>query len=428
MTDTDSFAAFIGIDWADREHAVCLASPETLLVEHRSLTQQAESLDQWATELRHRFGGRPVAVCLEQSRGPLAYALMKYEFLVLFPINPKQLAKYRQAFTPSGAKDDPTDAELLCRFVKEHHQHLRRWKPDDAQTRGLRLLTEARRQCVEQRKAYGNRLLQELKESYPLALTLKGKNIYGDRFLTLLAKYPTQRELQRASPRQLVKLLSRRRRVADDLPTDPQQDPRVLAIRAAQALVNDAMILQAARLAVVHLVALLQQFNETIETYDRQIAALLAQHAEANLFAGLPGAAAAIQPRLVAAFGTDRQRYASAEELQTLSGVAPITVKSGKSRVVKRRRACPHFLRQTFHEFARCSRLKSAWAQAYYQLLRARGYRFHAAIRALAFKWIRILFRCWKERQPYEEERYLEQLRKKNSPLLAYLKTNTISN
>jgi transposase len=341
----------------------------------------------------------------------------------LFPINPKQLAKYRQAFTPSGAKDDPTDAELLCRFVKEHHPHLRCWKPDDAQTRGLRLLTEARRQCVEQRKAYGNRLLQQLKESFPLALTLKGKNIYGDRFLTLLAKYPTQRELQRAAPRQLIKLLSRRREAS----ADPQQDPCVLAIRASQPLVTDPMIVQAARVAIAHLVTLLHQFNETIAEYDRQIASLLAQHTEAKLFAALPGAASAMQPRLVAAFGTDRQRYASAQELQSLSGIAPITVRSGKSRVVQRRRACPHFLRQTFHEFARCSRLKSAWAQAYYQLLRARGYRFHAAIRALAFKWIRILFRCWKERQPYDEERYLAQLRKKNSPLLAYLKTNSIN-
>jgi hypothetical protein len=150
-------------------------------------------------------------------------------------------------------------------------------------------LTEARRQCVEQRKAYGNRLLQELKESFSLGSDLKGKKIYGDRFLTLLAKYPTPRELQRASPQQLVKLLSRRRRVADDLPADPQPDPRVLAIRAAQTLVTDTMILLAARLAIVHLVTLLQQFNETLEAYDRQIAALLAQHTEAELFAGLAG-------------------------------------------------------------------------------------------------------------------------------------------
>src|SRR5262249_7063023 len=157
----------------------------------------------------------------EQSRGALLYALMKYEGLVLFPINPKQLAKYREAFVPSGAKNDPGDAELLARFVREHHPRLRMWRPDDAVTRGLRLLCEDRRHWVDERTAVGNRLLQALKETYPLALKFLGKRAYGPRFLALLAKYPTQPELQRASPKQLVQWVARLRRVADDPPADP---------------------------------------------------------------------------------------------------------------------------------------------------------------------------------------------------------------
>jgi transposase len=417
--NTSPYAAFVGIDWADAEHAVCLLAGDR--AEHRTVAQAADALDEWVAELRQRFGGRPIAICLEQSRGALLYALMKYDGLVLFPLNPKQLARYREAFCPSGAKDDPTDAELLACFVREHHARLRAWKSDDPLTRSLRLLTEARRGWVDQRTAAGNRLLQHLKEAYPLALELLGKHVYAQRFLALLAKFPAQRELQRASPRKLVEWFTRLRRVVDDPPADPRLDPRVIALQQAQAAVTDEAVLRDARLAVKHLVRQLQQLNETIAEYEQEIAALVQQHPDAQLFDSFAGAGPALVPRLVAAFGTDRQRYASAADLQQLSGIAPVQLRSGKSCVVKMRRACPAFLRQTFHEFAKCSLGACAWAKAYHTMLRHQGHGYHSALRALAFKWIRILFRCWQTRQPYDDARYLRQLHLKQSPLLAFL-------
>ena len=126
-------------------------------------------------------------------------------------------------------------------------------------------------------------------------------------------------------------------------------------------------------------------------------------------------------PRLLSAFGTDRERITSAAEMQTLSGIAPVTKRSGKSCVVHRRWACPKFLRQTFHEFAAHSIPQSRWAKAYYDLQRSRGTRHHAAIRALAFKWIRVIYRCWMTKTRYDEDLYLESLRKHQSPLLDYL-------
>jgi hypothetical protein len=152
---TPAYAAFVGIDWADEAHEVCLTSGGGRY-EPRTVRQRAEDLDAWASDLRQRFGGRPVAVCLEQSRGALIYALLKYEFLRLYPLNPKQLARYREAFAPSGAKDDLTDARLLCQFVAQHHEQLRAWQPDDQSTRALRLLTPsspAMRNCAARRRA-----------------------------------------------------------------------------------------------------------------------------------------------------------------------------------------------------------------------------------------------------------------------------------
>ena len=95
----------------------------------------------------------------------------------------------------------------------------------------------------------------------------------------------------------------------------------------------------------------------------------------------------------------------------------PVTERSGKTLWVHHRLACPKFVKQTFHEFSDQSIRFSRWARAYYDQQRARGNDHHAALRALAYKWIRILFRCWKERRPYDEDTYIEALRRHGSPL-----------
>jgi transposase len=138
-------------------------------------------------------------------------------------------------------------------------------------------------------------------------------------------------------------------------------------------------------------------------------------------FQSLPGAGAALAPRWVAFFGTDRERYHSAKEVACFSGIAPVRERSGKRDWIHFRYACPKFLRQTFHEWASHSMGYSEWARAYYDQQRADGSGHHAAVRALAFKWIRILFRCWKDRKPYDEQTYLAALRRRGSPLVAAL-------
>lgn len=414
------YAAFVGLDWADREHAVCLLAGDAL--ERSTIQQKAAAIEEWALALKARFPEQLIAVCLEASRGPLVYALLKYDFLVLFPLNPKQLAAYRTAFRPSGGKNDPSDAEHLAKFLREHHRDLRAWHPDDPLTRSLRLLGEARRSWVDQRTAAGNRLLQALKEAYPLALEFLGKQVYATRFLELLVKFPSQRELQRAAPKLLAKWLTKLRRVADEPSADSAPDPRILLIRQAPQLVTDPAVLRVNRLAVLHLATQLQQFNQTIDAYDEQLQELVLQHPDAALFRSFPGAGPALTPRLIAAFGSQRERFQSAIDVQQLSGIAPVRIQSGKSCVVKKRRACPFHLRQTFHEHARCSLVSCRWAQAYCAMLRERGVGYHAAIRSLAFKWQRIMFRCWKTRETYDEDRYLRQLHRQQAPLLKFLK------
>ena len=351
------------------------------------------------------------------------YALMKYDFLVLFPINPKQLARYREAFRPSGGKDDFADARLLAELLRVHQAQLRPWRPDDQTTRSLRLLSEARRKLVDQRTALGQQMRQTLKEYFPLALQLLSTGtVHAVWFLKLLRRFGTLAELKRLSPKQVATWLPGGRRKTPD---DALIPPRLQQIRDAQPLVTDPAIVQTGKRLVQSLAPLLESLNESIVGYDEALAAELAKHPDAALFASFAGAGAALTPRLCAAFGTDRNRFSNATELQALSGAAPVTFQSGKTCAVHRRLACPKFLHQTFHELADHSRKSSAWARAYYDYLRQKkGKGHHATLRALSFKWLRILFHCWKHRTPYDESHYLRRLQLTNSPFLEFLKAN----
>jgi len=119
-----SFAAYIGIDWADSRHDFCLQAANSDRREAGVVAHTPEAIVAWASALRRRFTG-PIAVCLEIAKGPLINALQRYDFFVIFPVNPAMLAKYREAFTPSGAKDDPTDAALALELVLRHRDKLK---------------------------------------------------------------------------------------------------------------------------------------------------------------------------------------------------------------------------------------------------------------------------------------------------------------
>jgi Transposase IS116/IS110/IS902 family len=165
----------------------------------------------------------------------------------------------------------------------------------------------------------------------------------------------------------------------------------------------------------------LRTLIRAIQRLDKRIAELFAQHPEHDLFNSFPGAGAVCGPRLLTVFGTDRSRWTSAVELQSHSGIAPVTEKSGNSCWIHHRLACAKFVKQTFHEFADQSIRYSVWARAYYDLQRNRGKDHHAALRALAYKWIRIIFRCWKDGKPYDEATYIQSLRRRGSPTVEKL-------
>jgi transposase len=157
------YAAFVGIDWADRKHDVCLQPAGCDTREFSVLPHRPEHIAQWVQALRQRFSGRPIAVCLEVSKVPLVCALQPYDFLVLFPVNPTTLAKYREAFCLSHAKDDPTDAEPALELLMTHRDKLTELQPQSAAMRALQRLVEQRRALVADKVRLPNRLTDALK-------------------------------------------------------------------------------------------------------------------------------------------------------------------------------------------------------------------------------------------------------------------------
>jgi transposase len=408
------FTAYVGIDWADTKHDICLQAGDDNHRQFDCIPHQVDRIDEWAKALHLRFGG-PIAVALELAKGPIVSALLKYDFFVLFPINPSTLAKYRVAFKPSRAKDDPTDAELALDLLLRHPERFTALRPQSVAMRSLLSLIEQRRDLVNDKTRFTNRLCNTLKQYYPQALEW-----FEQRdtllFCDFLTRWPTLLSAKRARKTTLEAFF-----YAHNGRRATLIEARLASIRAASALTEDAGIIEPCRLHALALVEQLRTVLSVIDRFDKEIERVASALPDYALFRGLPGAGPHLAPRLLAAFGEQRERFHGADELQKYSGIAPVTERSGKKSWVHWRWQCPTFLRQTFVEWAGQTINKSFWAGAFYRQQRAKGSTYQAAVRALAFKWIRILYRCWQTRTLYDETTYLNALRKRGSPLLKNL-------
>jgi transposase len=414
------WAALAAIDWADQKNFWRLLPADRRKSEAGEVDNTPEAVEVWAANLQQRFGGRPIAVILEQTRGALVYMLTKYPHLVLFPVHPTTAARYRKTFAVSGAKSDPSDTDSLLDLLLRHRQRLRPLRPDTVETRLLHFLVEERRQTVDEKTRASLRLTDCLKLYFPQVLNWFGdvaSPLVGD----LLERWPTLEQLQRAHPGTLRRFFQQH-----NCRSEEKTAERIAAIQPAISATQDPAVREACVLITRSLVAMLATLRAQIDVFDRRIAELVAGHPDGPVFASLPGAGDALVPRMIVAFGTRRDRYQSAYEVQCYSGIAPVTEASGNSQWVHSRFACPKFLRQTFHEFAGCSIQRSEWARAYYDHLRNDKNRsHHAAVRSLAFKWLRIIYRCWKDGKPYDEAIYMQSLRRRGSLLALVLGTTT---
>ncbi len=405
----------VGIDWADLTHVSAVKYPDSKECKIERVLQKPEELHDWVMKLKSRAQGGKIAIALEQAKGGLIFALMKYDFIVLYPINPSTVAKYRETWKSSGAKDDPSDAVLILELLQEHHDKFSPWHPEPKDIRLLQRLAEHRTKLVQDLKRAGNKITSTVKEYYPVILELFPR-VYRDITADFLSAFPTLEHAKVATDEELT-LFFRTHSAGGE----KRIAKRIALIRNAAALIEDSAVIESNALFVKALALQIKALNQAIAEYDSQIEKVYTALPDSKLFDSLPSAGDVSAPRLLAALGTNRKKFDSAHELACFSGVAPVVEQSGKQLWVHWRYRCNKVVRQAFIDWAFLSVRTSFWAKAFYAQQRAKGKTHSVAVRALAFKWIRIIFKMWKDKTPYSEVTYLEALRKSGSPLLKNL-------
>ena len=368
----------IGLDRSDKEADLCLIDTRSLQRVSFTIDTSPEALWEWLLQLRQQHPQARVALCLEQPAGHLISFLEAYEWITLFPINPITLQKFRETFVTSRAKDDAKDAFYLAQLVFSHHDKLKLWAPEDSATRAVQQLVFHRRSLVDERTGLTNRLQALLKQYFPQALQLCGEDLWRPLATRFLLKWPTLQAVQKTKPATLTQFYylngSRSQKLLDQ---------RLALVRVAVPVTDQAVILQSFAWRVQLIARQLQLLQQTIASFDDQIALVYRQHEDHAIFDSLPGAGPTLGPRLLGSLGSQRERYPRNTNLQSYSGVAPVTKKSGGSCHIHRRYLCPKFHKQSFHEYAKESVLWCRWAAAYYLQQRTRGAFHHTAVRAL---------------------------------------------
>ncbi len=339
------------------------------------------------------------------------HVLSSISLVDIYAIHPNTAASYRETFKPNGAKTDQIDSlSILDLFIK-HPEKIQKYKPAQA-TDFLGQYCEKRRAIVDDRKAVGNQLTAALKKSFPVVLKIfKDTSIYGPIVLYFLKKWSNIASLKNASIQSIKNFFAKKSsKIA-------KTEQRLQHIKDSQNFLEEEF-LDLYTFEISCLVQRLENLNGIIKQYDQKINQLYKQNKDYEIFNSFHGAGASLGPRVLAFFGNDRDKFSSANDAAVRSEIAPVKIQSGKSEIIRRRFLCNKFLQQTFVELAMGSLTKSKWAKAYYDQAKKAKVTHYTILRALAFKWIRIIYACWKNDVKYDEQKHIEMLIKKRSPIV----------
>lgn len=386
---------FVGLDWASQEHAVCVIDDTGRVCWQGSVEHSAEGLAELLRRLT-RFGPPPsLPVAIERPSGLVVDTLMEASHPVV-PIHPNALKASRPRYSAAGGKSDPGDAFILGDLLRTDGHRFRPLQPLSDETRALRALVRGRDDLVAQRVALTHQLRALLERFWPGAAAIFA-DVDSPIALAFLTRYPTPQSAERLGEKRLARFLGQhaycgRRPVAELL----------ARLRSAPtSCVGDAEA-EASGEVVRALVAVLSPLVSQIQQLSAAIVAALPQHPDGPIVPSLPRSGGVNAAQILAELGDDRTRFATDEHLAAEAGVAPVTRASGKHHAVGFRWACNKRLRQALTTFADNSRHASPWAAAIYAAARRRGCHHPHAIRILARAWVRVLWRCWQDRRPYD--------------------------
>jgi transposase len=391
---------YLGLDWGDQSHAVWVVNEAGDKVWAGQVKQRAEELGEFAHRLYGwASGGVEIWGSVEKPEGRIVDFLLDHG-VVVYPVNPKSLDRARDRFRVSGSKSDPFDARVLAEFLRTDHGHLRPLVPNSPHAQELKLMTTDHERLVQQQTRLINQLKATLKEYYPLILEMF-HHINTPTALDLLTRYPSPEALARMTAEDWQSFATEHRlrsRRAAELWEQA---------KAPQVTIPPHVVRAKARLVRV-LAAELQTVRTAVEEYREEIERFFASMPASKVARSLPaGKTGVIIPMIWAEMGDAPGRWESFRHLQAEAGAVPVTKQSGKSAFVQFRFACNKRLRYAADRFAFLTMRRSGWASSYYQQQRARAHRHDHALRALAAKWLKIIFIMWSRHVPYIEDHHL---------------------
>ena len=388
-----------GIDWGSEEHAVCVLDDDGRAVARFAIAHSAEGFDRLTARLARHGSPAEVPVAIERPDGRLVDRLLEAGHPVV-PVKTNAIKAWREAEVLSGAKSDPGDAEVIADYLRQRRGRLRELAPFSPETRALRAVVRSRTDLVDQRVAAANQLNATLDAFWPGAKAVFA-DIWSPIALAFLERYPTPASAARLGEARMAAFLTRHgysgRRPAVEL---------VERLRTAPAGIGPGPESEARRDTVVAMVRVLRALGQAIKGLDRSIAAHLDEHPDADVFRSLPRSGQVNAAQMLAEWGDCREAFDSPEAVAALCGATPVTKRSGKHHAVHFRWACNKRFRNAMTTFADNSRRASPWAQTIYQAALDRGHDHPHAIRILARAWIRVTYRCWTDRVPYDPARH----------------------
>lgn len=387
-----------GIDWSDSTLDFELLGEDGMILTEGAVTPNVEGMAELYTRLEQHGPPDQIAIAIEATHGPWVQALLDRGYPV-YPINPSSADHFRRALSAAGDKSDSIDKHVLATMLRSCHHQLRPLRPDDPAVVALRIACQDRLRLVEERTAKFSELLAALKTYYPAVLGLFG-NLESRIALSFLLKFPTQQQYQSLKPKHLKNWLRSQKYPR----SERLEEMMAHLVRPVLPVAEHLQEAKADR--IVYLARCLLELTEEIAKRDDQIGGQYAQLPESDWISSLPGAGPTLGPALLACIGRDPTRFADAGEAQAFMGTAPVTKASGKSRVVHMRWACWKFGRRTLQLFAEQSRRYGGWAAELYQRQRASGHGHHAALRALAHRWLKIILAMQRNGSRYDEARF----------------------
>lgn len=395
---------FVGIDWAAATHAVCVLDTDGRKIAAFTVAHTADGLTGLVRRLARIGAPDAMPIAIERPDGRLVDVLLEAGHPVV-PVSPNAIKTWRESETGSGAKSDAGDAYVIADYLRCRQRRLSVAVPYTPQTKALRTVVRTRDDLVDMRVAATNQLSALLDAHWPGAKAIFA-DVESPIALEFLTRYPTARHAAHLGAKRLATFCAKHgysgRRSGEQL---------LQRLRAAPAGTTDETLCEAVRDAVTALVTVLKALGTALKDLGRSVTATLGEHPDSEIFTSLPRSGQINAAQMLAEWGDCRQAYDGPDSVAALAGTTPVTKESGKHRAVHFRWACNKRFRQAITTFADNSRHANPWAAKVYTDARNRGLDHPHATRVLARAWIRVIWRCWTDRVPYDPARHGNAIR-----------------